>query len=224
MATIIPSSGAISALYMEGYLGGSASVGTNQYLSYKAFTPTGANLSLNQIFNARYPNSIHTYTGQMSWGSLRGKCFGVYTSSSRTSLHSGFYSDYRLGLFLGYFGFGTPTAGTSGVLNTVNQGFPIGIRIDTFTGNPFGISVRAYTDGGYWVNLPFTTPTFEIVGNYSALRLDTDPGYVYEMELSVFPAKNGDSRLTPEHGVHRITLLLEEEDRFSSSFGFEPIR
>ena len=223
MATIIPSSGAISALYMEGYLGGSASTGTNQYLSYKAFTPTGANLSLNQLFNARSPNSIHTYTGQMSWGSLRGKCFGVYTSSSRNNLHSSFYSDSRLGLFLGYFGFGTPTAGTSGVLNTVNQGFPIGIRIDTFTGNPFGISVRAYREGGYWVNLPFTTPTFEIVGNYSALRLDTDPGYIYEMQLYVFPAKNGESRLTPEHGVHSINLVLEEEDRFSSSFGF-PLR
>lgn len=222
MATIIPSSGSISAEYMLKYLGGTDSAGANLYLSYpvNGTTPTGPNLSLNQIFNSRYPNDINTWTGSMSYGSLRGKCFGMYTSSSRTVLHGRRYEDPRReGYFQAYFGFGTPTAGLSGVLNTVNQRFPIGIRISTLNGNAFGLMVRAYTSRGSWTILPYSTSTFEIIGEYSAIILDAAPGFSYELYLQVWPAKDGNT-LETGAGVHSIGLILEESGEFSS----EPIR
>ena len=231
MATIIPSSGSISASYMAKYLGASDTAGSNEYLSYPVVvngsntTPTGSNLSLNQIFNARYYSSIHTWTGSMSYGSLRGKCFGIYTSSSRNVQHGSSYTDAREGYFQGYFGFGTPTSGVSGVLNSIYQGFPIGIRISTLMGNAFGLRVRGYNSSGQWVALPYSTPVFEIIGNYSAIILDADPGFAYELYLQVWPAKDGKTMGTGA-GVHSMNLYLEEPGGFSSSsdpFG-EPIK
>ena len=227
MATIIPSSGSISASYMAKYLGASDTAGSNEYLSYpvNGSTPTGSNLSLNQIFNSRYYSSIHTYTGSMSYGSLRGKCFGIYTSSSRNVQHGSSYTDAMEGYFQGYFGFGTPTSGVSGVLNSINQGFPIGIRISTLMGNAFGLRVRGYNSSGQWVALPYSTPVFEIIGNYSAIILDADPGFSYELYLQVWPAKDGKTMGTGA-GVHSMNLYLEEFGGFeSSSFPMEgPIR
>lgn len=220
MATIIPSSGAISASYMESYIGGGSG---NQYLSYpvNGSTPTGANLSLNQLFNSRYPNNINTWSGSMSYGSLRGKCFGIYTSSTRTVLHGSSFNDYFSGYFSGYFGFGTSTSGTSGVLNTINQGFPIGIRISTLSGSAFGLRVRVFNNSGVWTTLPFSTPTFEIIGNYSGITIDAQTGYFYELYLQVWPAK--DSRtLASGVGVHSISLRLEEpqiDESSSDPFG-----
>ena len=222
MSTRIPSTGSISASYMAKYLGGSDTAGQNQYLSYpvNGTTPTGPNLSLNQIFNA-IPNSINTYVGSMSYGSLRGKCFGMYTSSTRNVQHSNAYYDDMEGYFQAYFGFGTLSSGTSGVLNTINQGFPIGIRISTLSGNAFGLRVRGYNSSGQWVFLPYSTPVFEIVGEYSALILDADPGYFYELYLQVWPARDGNS-LGTGAGVHSMSLTLEEYGGFesSSSSGF----
>lgn len=216
MATIIPSSGAISAQYMLRYLGGRDAAGADLYLTYpvNGTTPTGSALSLKQLFFARYPNSIHTYNGQMDYGSLRGKCFGIYTSSTRNALHSNSYRDFREGYFTGYFGFGSPTAGTSGVLNTANQGFPIGVRIGTLMGSPFGITVRLYEEGR-WVPVAFSTPDFETIGNYSAIIIDTDPGQMYELYLQVWPARDR-QRLGNGGGVHAITLTLEEPGGFDS--------
>ena len=236
MATIIPSSGSISASYLETYIGGRAATGANTKLSYPLVvngnntTPTGSNLSLNQIFNARYPNNINTWTGYQSMSAFRGKCFGIYTSSMRTTQHGSTYNDFFSGFFSGYFGFGTSTSGRSGVLNTINQGFPIGIRISTLSGSAFGLRVRAYNSSGVWTTLPFSTPVFEIIGNYSAITIDAQTGYFYELYLQVWPAKNSDT-LASGNGVHSISLRLEEpqidESSSSDPFGppkFEPIR
>lgn len=222
MATIIPSTGAISASYIETYLGGNPITGANVKLSYDSNSiPTPPNFALNQIFFAR-PDSVNTWSGQMNYLSLRGRCFGIYTSSSRTAIHGNSFIDRSRGLFTGFFGFGTTKGGTSGILNSINQGFPIGIRIDTILGRSFGITLRVYDETGRWISLPFATPTIEIIGNYSAISLDVQYGYAFELQLSVWPAKNGNT-LSDGNGVHTMNLTLEfPADPISSSS--EPIK
>ncbi len=220
MATIIPSSGSISASYMEKYIGGGSG---NQRLSG---IYSGSNFSLNQLFNSRYTNRTDPWSNSISMGSLRGKCFGVYTSSSRNLLHGSSYNDTMSGYFIGYFGFGTTTSGRSGVLNTINQGFPIGVRVSTLSGSNFGIRVRVY-DGSSWTTLPFGTPAFEAIGNFSAITLDADVGYSYEIYLQVWPAKDSNT-LANGNGVHSISLRLEEpniggsSEESSDPFGKDP--
>lgn len=212
MATQIPSSGSISASYLEKYLGGSAGAGDNIKLSSNV--SSGPNFSINQIFNAR-AGMTTPWSTYFSLGSVRGKYFGVYTSSARTTLHGSSYTDMSSGYFIGYFGFGTSTSGTSGILNTRNQGFPIGIRVATLSGSNFGMRLRVF-DGSNWTTLPFGTPSFEVIGNYSAVTLDATQGYAYEIYLQVWPAKDSNT-LANGNGVHSISLRLEEPSPPGSS-------
>ena len=126
------------------------------------------------------------------------------------------------GYFIGYFGFGTTTSGRSGVLNTVNQGFPIGIRVSTLSGSNLGITMRVYS-GSSWTTLPFGTPVFETIGNFSAITLDAQAGFNYEIYLQVWPAKDSNT-LGSGAGVHSINLRLEEPriDESSDPFSSDP--
>ena len=91
---------------------------------------------------------------------------------------------------------------------------------------PILIRVRVY-DGSSWTTLPFGTPAFEAIGNFSAITLDADVGYSYEIYLQVWPAKDSNT-LANGNGVHSISLRLEEpniggsSEESSDPFGKDP--
>lgn len=220
MSTPINSSGGLSCSYLNKYLGADE----NKQLQFTG-VQSAPQFSLNQIFFSTAGSNPPTPPiSVFSLNTLIGKTFGIYTDSQRNTLHGGTYTNESelndlnftptIPVFIGYFGFGIPLAGTSGVLNPVNTGFPLHIKIETIDYSDVAVSIK--TGSGFsWeiVNLSAQVTTFitttadaiRIIGGFRSIN-NRDTVVI----LTVSPCLKGSG--DPGLGSHRIVCTFTADE------------
>ena len=213
----LPTSGSISISQLNNYFGATST--STRMLSGIGSAP---NFSVNQIFNSRVGTTTPlTNTFQMI--SLRYyKTFGIYTSTSRNALVSN--TSLIPGPFwVGYFGFGGTSSGTSGILNPSNQGFPIKIRLRVTEGSYNDLYVEWTGDQGSfrWTRLSMRDNDETFILNAVGLRVSA---FVFfgntVVEVTASPCLNGVSTGTGSH----TTQLVFQPENVSSGSGGIPLR
>jgi hypothetical protein len=216
----LPTSGSISITQLNNYFGASST-------STRMISGTGSapNFSVNQIFNSA-PGTTTPLNSNFQMISLRYyKTFGIYTNSSRNALVSD--SSVIPGPFwVGYFGFGGTSSGTSGILNPRNQGFPIKIRLNMVAGTALDLYVEYTEDQNAfrWTQLSMRSNDETFVLNAVGLRISSSPffGSVI-VDVTASPCLNGVSTGTGSHTT-RLTFRAEEQSSNDSSGGIRDFR
>jgi hypothetical protein len=221
MSTPINSTGGLSCSYLNKYLG--ANDGNQLQFGGVLSAPQ---FSLNQIFFSTAASNPPTPPiSVFSLNTLIGKTFGIYTDSLRNTLHGGTYTNESelndlnfipiIPVFIGYFGFGTPLAGTSGVLNPVNTGFPLHIKIETIDYTDVAVSIK--TGSGFsWEIVNLDRPTYEFVTTTAdAIRIIGGFRSINNRDtvviLTVSPFLKGSGVYTGI-GSHRIVCTFTSDD------------
>ena len=207
----LPTSGSISISTLNGYFG-AASTATRM-LSGIGSTP---NFSVNQIFNSAPGTTVPT-SNNFQLISLRYyKTFGIYTSTVRNALVSN-TSVIPGPFWVGYFGFGGTSTGTSGILNPRNQGFPIKMRIRVTSGSYNDIFCEYSTDQNdfRWTRLTMRDNDETFILNAVGLRIT---GFALfndvTVEVTASPCLNG---VTTGSGSHTTRLTWEAGESDESS-------
>jgi len=207
----LPTSGSISISTLNSYFG-AASTATRM-LSGIGSTP---NFSVNQIFNSA-PGTVVPASNNFQLISLRYyKTFGIYTSTTRNALVSNI-SLMPGPFWIGYFGFGGTSTGTSGILNPRNQGFPIKMRIRVTSGSYNDIFAEYSTDQSdfRWNRLTLRDSDETFILNAVGLRI-TGFGLFNDVivEVTASPCLNG---VTTGTGSHTTRLIWEAEENSEGS-------
>ena len=213
----LPTSGSISISQLNNYFGASSTA--TRPLSGIGSSP---NFSVNQIFNSRQ-GTTSPLTNNFQMISLRYyKTFGIYTSPLRNALVSN--TSAIVGPFwVGYFGFGGTSSGTSGILYPSNQGFPIKIRIRVTSGSSNDLFVEWTGDQNSfrWTRLSIRDNDETFILNAVGLRISAFVMFgMTTVEVTASPCLNGVSTGT---GSHTTRLIFEAEEQ-SSSGGIRDFR
>lgn len=203
MATTI---GARDMGYLNTYFGAAAT--TTRQLTTNQLSP---NYSINQLINATYGSNTAS-SNTFSLNDVFGKTFGMYTTTSRNVLHGsagGFLSN---GTFIAYYGIGTTTSGTSGIINPNNLDFPINVNINVTSGDYLDITVQFYINGT-WSTRNMTSSNQSWREELTGLRiLGLFPTLPVTLTLTSYPSignVNG-------YGNHQMTLSFDADDPSSS--------
>ena len=207
----LPTSGSISLLQLNNYFGATST--STRMLSGTGSAP---NFSVNQIFNSA-PGTTTPLNSNLQMISLRYyKTFGIYTSTVRNALVSN-TSVIPGPFWVGYFGFGGTSTGTSGILNPRNQGFPIKMRIRVTSGSYNDIFCEYSTDQNdfRWTRLTMRDNDETFILNAVGLRIT---GFALfndvTVEVTASPCLNG---VTTGSGSHTTRLTWEAGESDESS-------
>ena len=228
MSTPINSTGGLSCSYLNKYLGADE----NKQLQFTGVVPVPQSSlelwqpSLNQIFFSEADTNPPTPPiSVFSLNSLIGKTFGIYTDTYRNTLHGDTFTNESelndlnftptIPVFIGYFGFGTPLAGTSGVLNPLNTGFPLHIKIETIDFTDVAVSIK--TGSGFsWEIVNLDGPTYEFVSTTAdairiigGFRSINNRDTVVTLTVSPFLKKSG---VYTGIGGHRIVCTFTADE------------
>ena len=228
MSTPINSTGGLSCSYLNKYLGADE----NKQLQFTGVVPVPQSSlelwqpSLNQIFfSTTGTNPPTPPISVFSLDTLKDKTFGIYTDSLRNTLHGSTFTNENEGngleftptlpVFIGYFGFGTPLAGTSGMLNPLNTGFPLHIKMETIDFTDVAVSIK--TGSGFsWeiVNLDanpyeFVSTTADAIRIIGGFRSINNRDTVVTLTVSPFLKKTG---VYTGIGSHRIVCTFTAEE------------
>lgn len=204
MATTI---GARDMSYLNTYFGAAAT--TTRQLTTNQLSP---NYSINQLINATYGSNTAS-SNTFSLNDVLGKTFGMYTTTSRNVLHGSASSFLSNGTFIAYYGIGTTTAGTSGILNPNNLDFPINVNINVTSGDYLDITVQFYING-IWSTRTMTSSNQSWREELTGIRIiGFFPTLPVSLTLTSYPSignVNG-------YGRHQMTLSFEAEEPSSDS-------
>jgi len=209
MSTPLQTSGSISLGNIRDYIG----EGGRMNLS-GITTPYSANQIFNSAVNTTTPSS-----NLLRLSDLYGKTFGIYSAYSRTFLYGNRFVNFRDGYFRGYFGLGTPSSGTSGMLYTQNKGFPIFLSLTT--GSYFNwryLSIQGRIRGVWYDIGPpigYSQTTWDVTGEYEEIQMEVlRIGLSIQIMLEAYPM--ADERIRGS-GVHNMDITLEIFEEDSSS-------
>ncbi len=216
----LPTSGSISITQLNNYFGATST--STRMLSGTGSAP---NFSVNQIFNST-PGTTTPSSTNFQLISLRYyKTFGIYTNTSRNALVSN-NSIIPGPFWIGYFGFGGTSSGTSGILNPRNQGFPIKIRIRVTSGSYSDLYVEYTTDQNSfrWTQLSMRDNDETFVLNAVGLRISAFVIFGnISVDVTASPCLNGVSTGTGSHTT-RLTFQGEEDSDGGGSGGIRDFR
>jgi hypothetical protein len=213
MSTSLQTSGSISLDNIRDYIGQGGTMNLSGIT-----TPYSANQIFNSAVNTTTPSS-----NLLRLSDLYGKTFAIYNDYSRRFLYGTRFINFMDGYFRGYFGLGTPSSGTSGMLYTQNKGFPIFLSLTT--GSYFNwryLSIQGRIRG-VWYDigplLGYSQTTWDVTGEYEEIQMEVlRIGLSIQIMLEAYPM--ADER-TRGSGVHNMDITLEIFEEESSSSGLK---
>lgn len=207
--------GARDMNYLNVYFGALGT--TTRQLTTNQLSP---NYSINQLINSTYGSNTAS-SNTFSLNDVLGKTFGMYTTTARTALHGSSVNLSSTAVFIAYYGIGTSTNGSSGILNPNNLDFPINVSISVSAGAYDDMLVEFYKSG-VWSIRTMTSASQSWRENVTGIRITGwYPVQPISLTLNAYPSLGNQNG----YGRHQIYINIDSSGPssfYSSSGDFRP--